>query len=121
MGLVDHAKTELEISGYGGDYDGMIGDAVIELIETFANQGHSGFSAYKTAALFERLARFEPLTPLTDNPKEWERIGKELGFPETVWQNRRDSSAFSTDGGKTYYLLDDPGTILTSESHTAND
>ena len=37
------------------DYGGMLGDAVFELIKVFSKQGHSGFSARITRALFNRL------------------------------------------------------------------
>jgi len=37
------------------DYAGILGNALIELVEVFAKQGHSGASAYRTAELFHRL------------------------------------------------------------------
>lgn len=37
------------------DYRGMLGKAVEELSETFANQGHSGASAAITMGLFAKL------------------------------------------------------------------
>ena len=37
------------------DYDGMIGEAVMELIKVFSKQGHSGFSAQLTKHLFNEL------------------------------------------------------------------
>ena len=56
MGLIEHAKTELEIAGLfdvkGGFYEGMTGKAVIELIEVFSKQGHSGMSAPLVANIF---------------------------------------------------------------------
>lgn len=39
------------------DYAGMIGKAVEELSETFANQGHSGMSAVVTMGLFNTLMK----------------------------------------------------------------
>ena len=62
--LIDHANKELTRVGLfdkDSDYDGMLGDAVLELITTFANQGHSGMSAEMTIQLFERLSRFEEI------------------------------------------------------------
>jgi hypothetical protein len=40
-----------------GVYDGMIGEAVEELSETFANQGHSGMSANIVTGLFASLMK----------------------------------------------------------------
>jgi hypothetical protein len=42
------------------DYGGMMGEAVLELVKTFAEQGHSGFSAGMTRFLFNQvLSDFE--------------------------------------------------------------
>ncbi len=77
----------------------MLGEAVLECVRVFAGQGHSGASAAITTAFLEKVLRYEPLTPLTDDPAEWNAVG------EGVWQSRRNSEAFSDDGGKTYTLL----------------
>lgn len=109
MSLVDHARTELEAAGLfdkDSDYDGMIGESVMKLIEAFADQGHSGFSAEMTLFIFNRVANFKSLGPITTNPNEWQDL---YGMSDTpLWQNRRQSSCFSRDGGKTYYDLNDP-------------
>jgi len=42
------------------DYEGMLGEAILELVEVFSRQGHSGFSAGLTKEMFYRLlADFE--------------------------------------------------------------
>lgn len=46
---------ELGMFDKDSDYDGMIGEAVLELSETFANQGHSGMSATVVTQLFYQL------------------------------------------------------------------
>lgn len=105
--LVDHATYELKRAGLfdeDSDYDGMLGSAVLELIGVFANQGHSGMSAEMVTDLFGRLARYQALTPLTDDPAEWEDRTEISGTP--LWQNKRDSAVFSNDGGKTTYRVD---------------
>ena len=115
-GLVDHAKEELTRAGLidkDRPYDGMIGDAVLELMKVFASQGHSGFSATVTSELFDLLSRYKTLTPITNDPAEWmnvrEHYGKEAAGKgmEGVWQNKRDGTLFSNDGGKTHYSIDD--------------
>lgn len=102
--LVRHAKAELERAGAFDKkamYDGMIGDAVLELVRVFAAQGHSGMSASIVRTLFSKVANFEPLGPITSAPEEWCEV------TNGMWQCRRNPSCFSQDGGKTYYSLDD--------------
>jgi hypothetical protein len=51
-----------------------------------------------TIQLFDLLANYKPLSDLTDNPHEWMEV------VDGLWQSRRNSEAFSNDGGKTYRL-----------------
>ena len=104
MSLVEHAEFELQKSGLldeDSDYDGMLGRAVLELVEVFSRQGHSGFSAAATIEALHRILRYEPLTPLTFEPDEWTEVG--LG----TWQNKRDPTVFSDDGGDSAYTFND--------------
>jgi len=62
--LVNHAQKELQRVGLfdkDSDYDGALGEGVLELITTFANQGHSGMSAEMTRELFYKLSNFDNL------------------------------------------------------------
>lgn len=100
MELVDHASKELELAGLfdkDSDYGGMLGDSVLELVQLFAAQRHSGFSAMSTLQLFEKLTKFENLSPITSNPKEWMKVGPD------IWQSNRNPAIFSVDGGETWY------------------
>lgn len=106
--LIRHAQTELSLVGLydeDSDYGGMIGRSTEDLIRVFAMQGHSGFSASWVMDLFTKLASHESLTPLTSNPDEWVDVSEASGRP--LWQNKRCPSAFSENGGATYYLLDE--------------
>lgn len=108
--LVEHAKHELGLAGLDkpdSDYGGMLADAVLELIEVFAAQGHSGSSAAMVLDLFNKLADFKTLSPITSNAAEWEDVSDFSG--KEMWQSTRCPSCFSTDGGKTWYDLDEPG------------
>lgn len=112
MSLVEHAKREMELAGIfdkDSDYGGMLGPAVMKLVEVFAAEGHSGMSANICLEIFDLVARFKALTPITSDPSEWMDV-KEYGGPDSpaFWQNRRESTWFSTDGGKTAYNIDDP-------------
>lgn len=69
--LVEHARRELTAAGAFGDpvYGGQVGRDVLELIETFSRQGHSGYSAGIAIHYFVQLAQFHPLPkPPAANP-----------------------------------------------------
>lgn len=114
MTLIEHAKSELQRAGLDGPddpYDGMLGHAVFELIEVFSKQGHSGFSATLTCAIFKDLAEYKALTPITSDPSEWQLVsGPSTQFPDSKpqWQSTRQPNLFSHDGGETWYSVDDP-------------
>lgn len=96
MTLINHAKRELEIAGLFGknsDYEGMLGEAVMELVEVFSNQGHSGFSASRVISLFKKVAAYECLAPLTGEDGEWNDVSVAMGIDGTL-QNNRVSSVF---------------------------
>jgi len=100
MALLEHAKTELRIAGLldgsGDFYDGNTAKAVIELIDVFAKQGHSGMSASVVIDLFSKLARYEPITALTGSESEWIHVS------EGLWQNIRNSAVFKDLNGCRY-------------------
>lgn len=115
--LVAHAEQELAIIGLTPPtreqmrqidkvadpqegWNMLLAHSVMSIITLFASQGHSGASAANTLQLVDQLARFKPLSPLTNNPAEW------LEVAEGLWQNNRNGEAFSSDGGKTFHLLD---------------
>lgn len=108
MGLTEHAKLELELSGLfneeGDFYGGATGKAVMELIEVFSKQGHSGMSAPIVADLFKRLANYEPLQPITGKNEEWSDV-MDLGDGVPWYQNKRCSALFKDgEDGKPYYI-----------------
>lgn len=105
--LYQHAKRELELAGLfdkDSDYGGMLGDAVLRMIEVFAREGHSGFSASYTRHLFHKLANYEQLTPITDSPEDWTNVDEHL---KGTWQCKRNPALFSEDGGKTYHSVEE--------------
>lgn len=94
--LVEYAKSELERAGYfdkDSDYGGLLGPAVLKMVEQFSDEGHSGYSARIAMTLFEKVAMFEPLTPLTGEDDEWNEIGG------GSYQNRRCSHVFKDATG----------------------
>lgn len=95
------AKRELDIAGfteYSNDYAKSIRDCVLSLMKLFTDQGHSGHSAPYVIKIFERLASWTPLTPLT-------LIDEEFGEPYTLdgsRQNNRYSGCFCEKDGTMY-------------------
>ena len=109
--LLRHAEDEMRRAGLyskDADYDGMIPEAVMKMVKCLADEGHSGGSHALVMEIFNRVARFKTLGPLTSDPTEWMSVSEYYG-PDSppTWQSRRQSSCFSLDGGKTYYDLDD--------------
>jgi hypothetical protein len=115
-GLVAHARRELRL--IGEDPDTIRG--LCRVVQAFADMGHSGSSAFHAAMHLDKLLRYQPLSDLTDDPNEWIDRHAE-GLTQTpLWQSKRHSEAFSTDGGKTYYLLSEQeaaGDIATTPLH----
>lgn len=96
--LVLHARRELEAAGFfkpDSDYDGALGPAVMELVEVFSRQGHSGFSAGQVRGLFNLVAAFKPVGPLTGDDSEWIEIDDDEG----LYQNVRCSRVFKDSTG----------------------
>lgn len=101
--VVFHAECELAAIGYTpvdqpqeDGPDKWIQESVLELLEVFARQGHSGFSGPYCIGLFCKLARFEPLSPLTGADEEWTEVS------DGLWQNKRCSHVFKDKEGRAY-------------------
>jgi hypothetical protein len=104
--LTEHAERELRLAGIfdqDADYDGMLGNAVLELVKLFASQHHSGSSGSMTLELFNVVSRWELLSEPTADPDEWEDVSHTgpADAPK-MWQNKRGPAYFSTDAGKTW-------------------
>lgn len=106
--LVDHARIELEL--VGEELETIEG--YLKVIQAFADMGHSGGSASVAIPVINALLQFKNLRPLTDDPEEWIHHGPDVWDGKNgIWQNKRNSEAFSEDGGKTYTLLSENKTI----------
>lgn len=105
-GLIEHAKREFLIAGYKPieeEEDGpnkWIQENLIELLELFSKQGHSGFSASYCIRSFEKLANFKPLSPLTGDESEWIDTGSDC------FQNNRDPRIFKDKATGTAYTIE---------------
>ena len=119
MSGIDFARRELEIlekqaeadSPEGLEMQKYVTKCVIDLMEVFSKQGHSGLSASYVANLFDRLVQFKPLSPLTGEDDEWEPIGG------GEYQNKRCPSVFKDADGHVhnsdYWYKKDEDTGLT--------
>ena len=99
--LVDYAKDELKRIGMidsGEEYNDWAAKAILDLIELFASQGHSNFTAPYVINAFSRLAMFKPLSPLTGEDDEW----NDVGFNDGLLQNKRYSAVFKDKDGNAY-------------------
>jgi hypothetical protein len=101
MSLQAFAREEMTRAGLfdaDSDYDGMLGEAVMKMIDVFADEGHSGFSAGMAISIFEKVARYQPLSPLTGEDDEWMDIADQ-NDGGTLYQNKRCSHVFKDDNG----------------------
>ena len=91
MNLIEHAKRELDLAGYDltkDDYMNNCAKNVMELIKVFSKENHSGLSAQITLSLFNKLVNYKNLTPLTNNPEEWIKLGD---TEQEEWQSIRNT------------------------------
>lgn len=102
MNLINHAKEEFRAAGwtdengqFNDEMQEMICNHVLKLLEVFSDEGHSGSSAPYTINLFSRLAKFEPIAPLTGEDWEWTDTGH-------CYQNKRASHVFKDYDGNCY-------------------
>ena len=112
---------ELRIAGMvdkDSDYDGDIGKSVQQLLKVFRDQGHSGFSAARTAEIFATLIDGKVLIPLKGTSDEWEDVSEYSDGP--LFQNKRCSQVFAKtkDGDNAYDInyfifVDNNGTTFT--------
>jgi len=102
-----HALREFKAAGWIND-DGtfkdemqsMICKHVMKLIEIFSEEGHSGSTAPYAINLFQKIASFKPLTPLTGEDDEW--VKHDYGNGHITYQNNRLSSVFKDEDGNAY-------------------
>lgn len=116
MNLIEFAKNELDIvlnkceDEEGKEMQEMINKDILEIVEIFSKQGHSGFSANYAINLITKLLKYEPITPLTGEDNEWQL----LDYGDDIkYQNKRCSRVFKDKEGKAY---DIEGKIFTDNN-----
>ena len=108
MNLLEFAENELRIleDNCKNDEEALkmqktVTKDIMQIIQTFVSQQHSGFSANYMLNILERLLRYKPLTPIEDKPEEWEDCSK-FGMQEL--QHKRCSSVFKRPDGTAYWV-----------------
>lgn len=95
--LVQHAENELAACGMTADSTDEMNLAMrnhlLHMVQEFANEGHSGFSASYAVSMLERLLRFQPLVPLTGEDSEWQLVYTDDNGVNQ-YQNKRHSAVF---------------------------
>ena len=101
--LVSYAESELNRIGMTEDSPDEMNVAmrkhILHMMQEFANEGHSGFSASYAISILTKLIDFKPLSPLTGEDDEWV---KHDYATEPVYQNKRRPSVFKDADGSCY-------------------
>ena len=102
--ILQHAMDELDRIGMTEDSPDEMNVAmrkhILHMMQEFANEGHSGFSASYAINILTKLMDFKPLSPLTGEDSEWRNVS-DYG-PEPHYQNIRRSSVFKDADGSCY-------------------
>ena len=118
MNLLEHAKNELDVAGLLHSEckeQQVMNKNILELVETFSNQRHSGSTANYVISIVEELLKFKPIRPLTGAEDEWVEVG------EGLYQNKRCSSVFKKNDEaydiNGYYIEDQKGVTYTNSEY----
>jgi len=121
MNLVEYAKHEFEMLGWPDDDDmqKMMRDNILEVLEVLSKQRHSDFSIHYLMDHINRLVKFLPLTPLTEeDDNEWIDVG------EGLYQNKRCSAVLKNEDGMFYIhgivFVDSSGFTFTNRHSCIN-
>lgn len=108
--LVKHARRELRLAGMFDDdanFGPEFAEHIVGVVAKISEGGHSGGSIELLRGILNELLQYRPLTPISSDPEEWAlRSGEQYGYPEDLWQNKRDPSAISNNGGRTWFYVD---------------
>ena len=108
MSLIEFAEAELKRleDNCNDDSEALkaqksITADVMQIVNTFVGQQHSGFSAGYMLNILDRLLRYKPLTALTGEDDEWLDCS-EFGMVDK--QNKRCTSVFKRPDGTAYWV-----------------
>lgn len=118
--LLEHAKKECEFMLNGDSMDEEMYSHIIHMVDEFAKEEHSGFSASYAVGALIKLLKFEPLRPLQGTDDEWTNV------EGNMFQNKRYSRVFKNkDTGEVYDIegkvfVEPDGTAFTSNDSKVN-
>lgn len=105
---IEHAMAEFRAAGWWSEETGWSDEmqeelckGVLDLLNVFSEQGHSGSSAPYAVNVFKKLAMWEPIAPLTGEDWEWVDHG------DGLFQNKRCGAVFKDTkqfGGQAYHI-----------------
>lgn len=93
--LVEICKKENEDT----ELQEIMNKDILDVVEIFSNQGHSGFSASYAINMINKLLKYEPITALTGEDAEWTKLDY---TDEVCYQNKRCSRVFKDANGQAY-------------------
>jgi hypothetical protein len=100
MSTLDYAKRELDLVGMtedSGECNVSMRNHILHMVEEFAKEGHSGFSASYAISCLEKVLRFEPLSPLTGEDSEWDDMSEY--YEKTYLINNRCTHVYKDESG----------------------
>lgn len=116
------ARRELDLIGMtSNNKDAMNREMrrdVLEILDKFSKQGHSGLSASYAIDILNKLLKQEPLSPLKGTKNEWNFIWKDKKTGKKLYQNNRCSHVFKEvyENGKEY-IYDSEGIVFKDKKH----
>lgn len=92
------------------------------LLELMEKQGLSDASRNIVISLFDKLAQYKTLSPLTNNPDEWINVSS---LSQVCWQSKRIPSCFTynfityhdVDADENYNIRTENGTEIRERKH----
>ena len=110
--LIEHAAYELHKAGTSNHEDPEVRQVAINtmaLVRRIDKMNMTEKQLEYTLYAFQNICEHKPLSPITDNPEEWDKFEikrKDIDSGEeevkVMWQSRRMPSLFSEDQGKTF-------------------
>lgn len=103
--MEDFIKNELKILEDGCtdkealEMQKVVTKDILDIYKVFSNQQHSGYSASYILGLLDRLLRYIPVSPLTGEESEWNKLDYN---DDVCYQNKRCPQVFKDSEGRAY-------------------
>lgn len=109
---ITHARVELQLL----EADEQETDLMLQMVRIWLklvkNRDLSDQMVYRDMLL--DLGTGQNITPLTNNPEEWEQV------TPTLWRSNRNRDAFSGDGGSSFWLRTERRPNHTAPTHLSD-